>query len=170
MNTEYSVGKLRIRFESRARRRCLVVLIYVFLAVFDLAFFPETGRSWLHSHMAWFTFGLLVLGNALMKVFAWLPGDMHKRGDERETQRREHAFARAYHVLGGFLAAAFLASCLNQGPNPIAPRLPIAWQAYLAELPFVLLVATGSVYITLPQAILLWTEPDMEANPEPAIR
>jgi hypothetical protein len=29
-------------------------------------------------------------------------------------------------------------------------------------LPFILLMATLFLYMTLPQAVLLWTEPDME--------
>lgn len=32
MNTEYAVGNIRIRFESRARRRWFVALLYALLA------------------------------------------------------------------------------------------------------------------------------------------
>jgi hypothetical protein len=38
------------------------------------------------------------------------------------------------------------------------------------QLPHFLLVATGILYVTLPQAILLWTEPDMDVNPETAMQ
>lgn len=165
MNTEYSVGNFRIRFESRARRRWLVGLVYAILAVYDLAWVPVQGRAWLVDRAAWLAWGLLILIVALMIVFTWLTDDMRREGDERETHRREHAYARAYRVQGSFVVAAFLASCLIQGPNPITPHLPPVARAYLLQLPLVLLTATGIVYITLPQAILLWTEPDMEGQP-----
>ncbi len=50
------------------------------------------------------------------------------------------------------------------GPNPITPSLPLAPRTFLVKLPQILLAATIWIYITLPQAILLWTEPDMEAQ------
>jgi hypothetical protein len=99
-----------------------------------------------------------------MIVFTWLTVDMRRRGDERETHRREHAYARAYYPLGGFLTAGFLAWGLFQGPNPITSLLPIGVQAFVTQLPLILLTAAGMVYITLPRAILLWTEPDVEGE------
>ncbi len=164
MNTEYSVGKLRVHFESRMRRRWLVVLVYAILAVYDVAWIPVQGRDWLVKHAGWFVSGLLVLIVALMIVFTWLTDDMRKSGDERETHRREHAYAKAYRPLGLFVLAAFLASVLLQGPNSIAPLLSHAVKALLLQLPLILLVAAGILYFTLPQAILLWTEPDMDVN------
>ncbi len=35
-------------------------------------------------------------------------------------------------------------------------------RAFLIHLPQMLIVATFILYLTLPQAILLWTEPDLE--------
>jgi hypothetical protein len=168
MNTEYVVGKTRLHFESRARRRWLVGLVYAFLAIFDLAAFdlawiPAQDHPWFLAHAAWLVCGLLIFIVPLVLVFTWLTDDMRRRGDERETHRREHAYATAYRVLGGFLVAGFLASCLLQGSNPITPLLPPAARTHLAQLPLVLLTATFLVYVSLPQAVLLWTEPDMEA-------
>jgi hypothetical protein len=164
MNTEYAVGKLRIRFESRTRRRWLVALVYAILAVYDLAWIPMQGRRWLVEHAGWFVCGLLVLIVALMIIFTWLTDDMRTRGDERETHRREHAYAKAYRPLGLFVLAAFLATVLLQGANSTAPLLPQAVKALILQLPLVLLVAAGILYFTLPQAILLWTEPDMDVS------
>lgn len=48
------------------------------------------------------------------------------------------------------------------GPNPITPLLPMSLRSLLSKLAQILLVATGILYITLPQAILLGTEADME--------
>jgi hypothetical protein len=169
MNTEYAIGNIHLHFESRARRRGLVVLVYAFLAVFDLAAFdmawiPAQGRSWFLTHSAWLVCGLLIFIVPLLLVFTWLTDDTRRRGDERETHRREHAYAAAYRVLVNFLVAGFLASCLLQGSNPITPLLPPAARTHLAQLPLVLLTATFLVYVSLPQAILLWTEPDLEVE------
>jgi hypothetical protein len=45
-------------------------------------------------------------------------------------------------------------------PNNV-PANP-ALRAFFDQLPYELLVAAAILYYTLPQAILLWTEPDME--------
>ncbi|MGD1107866.1 MAG: hypothetical protein ABR865_12545, partial [Terracidiphilus sp.] len=52
------------------------------------------------------------------------------------------------------------------GPNSITPLSSAALREFLAPLPFILLMATLFLYVTLPPAILLWTEPDMETEPE----
>jgi hypothetical protein len=75
--------------------------------------------------------------------------------------RREHAHFRAYYVLGYGILAALIASFFAD-PNPITPLMPLAMRTFLIKLPQMLLMDTIFIYITLPQAILLWTEPDME--------
>jgi hypothetical protein len=158
MKTEYAVGNFRIHFESRARRRWFVVLVYAVLTVLDLAMFycnakETTGAS--------IIIGCGILFVALWIVFTWLAGDQRARGDEREIYRRDHAHYLAYYFLGCGLFGALFAGSFR-GPNPIAPHLPLALHPFLMQLPHVLLWATFFLYITLPQAILLWTEPDME--------
>jgi len=160
MNTEYAVGNIRIRFESRARRRWFVALVYAVLALFVVNCTGQS-RDWLAKHAPWYVCGLGVLIVALMIVFTWLTDDIRRRGDERETHRREHAYAVAYRVLGTFLVAALFATYFR-GPNPITPLLSPSLRAFLMELPYMFLFDTGILYVTLPQAILLWTEPDME--------
>lgn len=163
MNSEYSVGNIRIRFESRARRRWLVVLFYALMAVLDLACVNNRIHPPLSYLAAWVVSGLAILVFALLIVFTWLTDDMRMRGDERETYCREHAYARAYRALRYFIAAAFFAVVgLFPEPNPIIPLLPPTVRAFLVQLPYMLLFAILLLYITLPQAILLWTEPDME--------
>ena len=169
MNTEYSVGKLRIRFESRARRRRFVVLVYVVLAAVEVAAIYVHNHSRPSSLAAWIDSGLAILFVALLIVFTWLNDDWRRSGDERETHRREHAYARAYRALTIFILAEFLAVSLFWGPNPITPWPPAA-RAFFMQLPFILAYTLFLLYITLPQAILLWTEPDMEAAPEAATR
>ncbi len=166
MNTEYAVGNIRIHFESRGRRRWFVALCYAVFAVSDLVWCflsPKMNPSanLKEATGAWIIAGCMILGAALVIVFTGIAGDMRSRGDERETHRREHAYFKAYFVLGNFLVSALIASYFR-GPNPVSPLLPQTLQEFLAQLPLMLLGAAGILYITLPQAILLWTEPDME--------
>ena len=152
MNTDYVVGNMRIGFASQARRRWFVGLVYAEMAVFDLAMFYLN---------AWIRIGCAILWVGLLIIFTWIAGDMRARGDEREMHRRDHAHYLAYYFVGYGLIAALFAGGFR-GPNPITPHLPLALRALLVQLPLVLLWATFFLYATLPQAILLWTEPDLE--------
>jgi hypothetical protein len=158
MNNEYAVGNFRLRFESQTRRRWFVALVYAVLAVFMLAALFLSHKN---ATGAWFTASCGILYVALWIVFSWLAGNPHAHGDEREVHRRDHAHFKAYYALGFFLFAALIAGSFR-GPDPIAPHLPLALRGYLTQLPFVLLLATALLYGTLPSAIMLWTEPDME--------
>jgi hypothetical protein len=40
--------------------------------------------------------------------------------------------------------------------------MPLVVRSFLAQLPTFLTMTAFLLYLTLPQAILLWTEPDME--------
>lgn len=168
MKTEYTVGRIRIHFESQARRRWFVALIYAVLLVYAvLGAFEITQRSMnerVTATTAWTVAGCMILFIGLWIVFTWLAGDQRARGDEREMHRREHAHFRAYYVLGYGILAALFASFFAD-PNPIMPLLPLALRTFFMKLPQMLLMDTMFIFITLPQAILLWTEPDME---EPA--
>ncbi len=158
MNTEYAVGHIRIRFASRARRRRFVVLFYAVLAMFDLIAFSNSAK---YATSTWVSVGCMILFVALFIVFTGIAGDMRARGDEREMHRRDHAHFRAYYfpvyVLIGALFAGYF-----KAPNPITPLVPLALRGFLIQLPNFLTMSAFLLYLTLPQAILLWTEPDME--------
>jgi len=80
------------------------------------------------------------------------------RNDERELRERDRAHYRAYQGMGLALAALwFPALWLVQKPEWLG-RLG----ADAGQIVFGLLLACFALYVTLPQAILLWTEPDME--------
>ena len=170
MNTEYAVGNIRIHFESQARRRWFVALCFAVFAIVDLAlnFLGPKLNQGINLNLkdttgAWIICVCGVLFVALFVVLTWLAGDMRARGDERETHCRDRAHYAAYYFLGYGLIAALFASYFR-GPNPVTPLLAPALRDFLMQLPYIVLVATGILYITLPQAILLWTEPDMEAK------
>ncbi|MDE3063595.1 MAG: hypothetical protein KGJ51_11110 [Acidobacteriota bacterium] len=158
MNTEYAVGNIRIRLASQARRRWFVALVYAALAVFILGALFLSQKN---ATGAWLTASCGILYIALWIAFSGLAGDPRARGDEREVHRRDHAHFRAYYALGFFLFGALIAGSFR-GPDPITPHLPLALRGYFMQLPFVLLLTTALLYGTLPSAILLWTEPDIE--------
>ena len=168
MNTEYAVGNIRIRFESRARRRWFVALVYTVLAVFFLGVLLLNKEE---AAGAWIRVGCGILFVGLFVVFTWIAGDMRRRGDEREMRRRDHAHFMAYRVfaypLVGSVLIALFAGYFG-GPNLIMTLAPLALRGFLMQLPNVLVMATVLLYATLPQAILLWTEPDMDVAPEAA--
>jgi len=90
---------------------------------------------------------------------------MRSRGDEREMHRRDHAHYLAYRALTYVVLGAFLAGSFR-GPNTLRTLNAAAVRVGMVQWPQVLLMAVFLLYISLPQAILLWTEPDMDVNPE----
>jgi hypothetical protein len=80
------------------------------------------------------------------------------RSDERELEQRDRAHYKAYKALVSFLAILWLIS----GWSTFAPRL-FAWLPISpAVVVYGMVLAAVVAALTLPQAILLWTEPNME--------
>jgi uncharacterized membrane protein len=142
MNTEYAIGNFRIRFESRARRRWLVVLFYI--AVAGL----YCGGLFVHSSVAtvtWIEGVCAALFLTLFIIFTWIVGDTRGRRDEREMHRFNRAHTVAYRIfICAMLADLWFVIGFHKQP------------------PFPMLGAASMFFITLPMAILLWTEPDLE--------
>ena len=153
MKTELNFLGRRIKMASRIRRRQLVVLIYVGFTALVLAWFSEPAQTF----AAW----CIVLAYSLLLAITSLVGNGYDSGDEREIYRRDHAHFMAYRSLGYVLVLALFAAYFR-GPNPVTPALAPALRSFLYQLPYELLMAAGVIYLTLPRAILLWTEPDME--------
>lgn len=82
------------------------------------------------------------------------------RNDEREVHQRDHAHYLAYQVLGVALLAPWLLATLRV----IKPELPSRFPMSPDEMYLGLLMIAVMLFLTLPQSILLWTEPDMEAE------
>lgn len=159
MNTEYAVGNFRIRFESQARRRWFVALFYTAVTVICLAWCSLNPKQ---IAGAWILSGCLVVITVLAIVFSWITGSMQAPGDEREMHRREHAQFRAYAVFGKLVVAVLIADVYFRGRNPVTPLLPGALRGGMVDWPSALFMASGLLYLSLPQAMLPWTEPDME--------
>ena len=163
MNTEYAVGNIRIRFESRARRRWLVALFYATVAAFGFAPFSAHPNAL----TLWIVSGLSAPFAILFIVFAWIAGDPRIRGDERETHRRDHAHYVAYRMLlycflavffCYFVAIPIARSFLGSNASVLFLRVVLSGSLRQHFLFIAILFLFGS----LPQAVLLWTEPDME--------
>ncbi|MGC2617724.1 MAG: hypothetical protein WA414_01720 [Acidobacteriaceae bacterium] len=83
------------------------------------------------------------------------------RNDERELQRRDRVHYQAYQWIAGLLAILWLLANWEMHPPHFIPAGLVALLLYLVVFPAILLA------ITLPQAILLWTEPDMGPDIDP---
>jgi hypothetical protein len=159
MQTELIVGKYSIHFESRARRRLFVTLFYGAAAVICLAWCSFNPKEAIG---AWILSGGMILGTALVIVFTSIAEDPRARGDEREMHRREHAHFQAHSLFAMMIVAAIIADIFLKGHNPITPLLPAELRGGMVQWSQALLMAIGILYISLPRAILLWTEPDIE--------
>jgi hypothetical protein len=123
--------------------------------------------------VAWFLFaGVSFVGLVLLAAFSlmarFLGGRSYRGGvvpsfeggDERERIHRYRAHYLAYSYLDLLFFPALLAVFGRKGPEAMAASAAV--QVWLDRLPWALMIAWGILSYTLPQAILLWTEPDME--------
>ncbi len=86
-----------------------------------------------------------------------VPADLTWRNDERELERRNLAHYRAYGPLGiGYFFILLLTSWVMH-PTPWHPSQPV-----LVDLLLTFAMAGAILAITLPAAIILWTEPDFD--------
>jgi len=87
--------------------------------------------------------------------------DTSWRNDERELRRRDAVHYRAYQPLCAAMAIiVMLAQCSLHHPSWVSPSVASV-AIYVIALPVTVLA------VTLPQAIILWTEPDL-VEPEDA--
>lgn len=155
MKTEFVFLGRQFNVASQARRRWLVIVIFAALAV---GLFISL---WVYSN--WLLL-LLVFGCAAPLLggrnYAGGLVPPYASGDEREVHRRDHAYFRAYWWWDLALLPAVLAFGLKN--NAFYASWAPSVRAFVDHLPYGLLAAAGILYYTLPQAILLWTEPDVE--------
>jgi hypothetical protein len=154
MKTELVVLGKHLSVASQRSRRWLVAMIYAAFAAIIVAWSMAKAVTG-----AWcISFGL-----AFVLLFMAIAGDRNDPADEREKRRREHANFLAYRPLGDTLILALIAGYFR-GPNPITPLAGPVLRAVLMQLPYMLVMAAGALYMTLPQAILMWTEPDIDPD------
>jgi hypothetical protein len=161
MKIELSIGNNRFSVASRARRRGLVVFIYACFAVLVATWFL-LGRSSSFFALAlpvFFVLAAYFLGGRTY-VGGLVPS--YEGGDERERTRRYWANYMAYTWLDLLCVPALFAAFWRSSPEIRAADPNV--QLLVGRLAWALLISAGILYYTLPQAILLWTEPDMEAQ------
>jgi hypothetical protein len=181
----FLLGK-RIDMAPRRRRRWLVVLIYTGFAALMTSFWfldrwhtsaaylilstIPVNRLFLGGHY----FGGLIKPfnnkpprridappsplSLMLRIYRPEPNEREYRNDERELDQRNQAHYRAYQVLS--IAVVLLWALTNFKAE--VPRLLARLSIPVDMLLYGLVTASVIVAITLPQAILLWTEPDME--------
>lgn len=191
MRAEFHLFGRRINMAPRARRRWLVVLIYAgfgalwsgfwlfaswreaFVFVMFLLVVP-TGSFVNRYLLGGYGYGGLIkpFNNTTPWPYEtprdphWLclvlqlppsPDKFDYRNDERELHQRDHAHFQAYRIVSFLLAIVALLIYMG--------RFGQRYLGFLSnpfDLPLVVALAALFISRTLPQAILLWTEPDME--------
>jgi hypothetical protein len=83
-------------------------------------------------------------------------------GIQGERNRRYRAHSIAYQYPDLVFLPALIATEWKANPHDML--LFPALRSFFDLLPYALLVAGCILYYTLPQAILFWTEPDLEAE------
>jgi hypothetical protein len=81
--------------------------------------------------------------------------DPQLRIDERAQRRRDNAHFISHGFLETIIAAAFLTEFVSYSPIDLAPAVANRVAYCLLQIGYI-------SSMTLPQAILLWTEPDLE--------
>jgi hypothetical protein len=184
MNSTINLFGLHVSMERRSRRRALVVCLYILLAalfvfswrakhefdvllIFFIPFFNKFffgGGPYAGGLVAPFTkvqpIWLCSDPPPQSRIDRWFwaraPRAKDIASDERDRARRDRAHMRSHVVLGFVLYLSFSALWLHR-EGPI-------WGEHLISdnWAFGLIIIGVVLSQTLPQAILLWTEPDME--------
>jgi hypothetical protein len=188
MNAEVVVLGRRISMARQTRRRTLVVAIYTVFALIMAIAWATTQWRGTGAYVIWaailacryflggyYAGGLVKPFNnkapkehqmpppllALkLRVYQPVPADDDGayRNDERELHQRDHAHYLAFQAVGvAVCVPMFIASMRLIRPS-LMSWIPMPPDAMYYGLTLVAMI----LFLTLPQAILLWTEPDME--------
>ncbi len=188
MRAELNFFGRTLDMARQRRRRALVVVIYAALAVLMAVLYLLTHWRGSGAYMFWaamlacrlflggyYNGGLVKPFNnrpprqyaaapplLLLKLRIYQPvlpdDDTAYRNDERELNQKDRAHYLAYQAVGvSVIIPMFLASLRIMHPALLASVPMTPDQMYYG-----LLLITLTLFLTLPQSILLWTEPDME--------
>lgn len=182
------LGK-RIDMARRMRRRALVIVIYAVLALLIAGTWRWSGAT--SATTACVFYGAMavcylflggVYRTGLVKPFKYKPPlnkdaapsllalklnlyrpvlDLDRdeaRSDERELRQRDHAHYLAYQAMAFLVLLPMLFGSLRIARPSLIPLGGVTTAQFYYGLSMVAVV----LFVTLPQAILLWTEPDMD--------
>jgi hypothetical protein len=153
MNTQLALLGKHINMAPRVHRRWLVVATYAAFSALIVAVF------WFSKSLFYAWCLIAVVAASLM--VSHLVGRPTDAVDEREAHRWDYVHARAYRALGWAVILALFTAPLHTYVSAAAHPW---FFAIFQQLPNSMLMAAGVLYATLPQTILLWTEPDMEPD------
>jgi len=184
--TESNYTVFGIPMQQRSARRKLVVAAYLILAIVcgvTIAFIHVSAYLYCYAIYAALAFSFIVFGGmgrrGLLKPFSNKPprpepvmvmmvqlqlrpkalvpqDDSAWRNDERELSRRDRAHYQAYGPVGVMLVALLCLMAIANHPWPWI-SLPV-----LMNVAFGIALVATVLCMTLPAAIILWTEPDIE--------
>jgi hypothetical protein len=188
MRAELVLLGRRVDMGQQLRRRLLVALLYATLAVLITVLWIFTHWRGTGAYVFWaallacrfflgghYASGLVKPFNGkpprdqampssllALKLHMYQPAlaadESTYRNDERELHQRDRAHYSAYQAIGVVIAIqAFLAALRLVSPR-IQSWVPMSGD----ELCYGFALIALTLFITLPQVILLWTEPDME--------
>lgn len=188
MRAELVLMGRRVDMAPRSNRRTLVVLIYVGMAALMAGLWMLDGWHVTGVYLVFATivvnrfflggygFGGLIKpfsGKAprrsdapppflmlALRVYQPAPEESEYRSDEREVRQRDHAHYQAYQAITVALAAVWLLADWKLNASRLLAWVPVSADVLL----YGLVLAAVVVAVTLPQAILLWSEPDMESG------
>ena len=190
MRAELVLMGKRVDMAPQGHRRVLVVLIYATLAVLMAGLFIADHWRTTGYYLVFATFLInrLFLGGynfgglikpfsgkpphrneqsprflmLALRVYHPQPEDSEYRSDERELQQRDRAHYHAYQWIASTLVVLWLLASWNTFKPHLLAWIPVSPSLLI----YAVVLASIVVSLTLPQAILLWTEPDMEAPHE----
>jgi hypothetical protein len=189
MRAELVLAGKRLDMAPRAHRRTLVALIYFVLAALMLVLFLADHWRTTGYYLVFATFlvNRLFLGGynfgGLIKpfganpprrssqpppflllalhVYRPEPEESEYKSDERELQQRDRAHYTAYQCIAVVLVVLWLLATWNTFKPHLLAWIPLSPSLLIYGVVLAAIVAA----LTLPQAILLWNEPDMEDEP-----
>ena len=190
MRAELVLLGRRVDMSRRARRRALVVGIYsVFAAlIVGLWFVDQWRETGTYVYWAAMLAGWLFLGGyyrgGLVKLFTGkgprrsdaapsllllrlhmypvVAGDDDGgfKNDERELHQRDRAHYQAYQGIAVVVLIAWMVAYVGMANHHFIAAIPMT----PAQMFYGMMLVMVMLIFTLPQCILLWTEPDMEAE------
>jgi hypothetical protein len=186
MRAELVLMGKRVDMAPQVHRRTLVVLIYATLALLMAGLFLADHWRTTGYYLVFATFLInrLFLGGynfgglikpfsgkppyrneqpppfllLALRVYPPQPEDSEYRSDERELQQRDRAHYHAYQWIASTLVMLWLLASWNAFHPHLLARIPVSPSLLI----YGVVLASIVISLTLPQAILLWTEPDME--------
>jgi hypothetical protein len=190
MNAELDFFGRRLSMVQRSRRRAMIVLIYSLIAILVIGTCASPALSEMGAYVIWaaiFACRLFLGGYSAgglvkpfnkrsqeqseaapsllalkLRVYQPVSGvGLENSNDERELYQRDRAHFWAYQILGVSILVPWITVSLLA-----RPKLGLLSYAVANRITSGMLLGALALFLTLPQVILLWTEPDMEPDPE----